>query len=459
MNHYFEPEYETADVDAIRSLQLKRVRALLESTQQTNAFYREHWRSHGVTDTGEIDSLAEFTARIPTVGKAEFLADQQAAPPFGRRHAHALSQRVATYVSTTSGTSGQGQEVHLQTQREWESMGSVYCYHYCWAGLKPGDGLALAMPLTMLGGGRLEYHGALSYGLSVYPIGNYDAAQKIETIRRFQPAALMGITAYLGRLGQELGGQPPDQMRAVLTGAEAAGIEWLRRLEHTWGASVYDRYGSSQAGNDHAFTCEQGIGTAERPGVIHNIDPYVLQEVIDPDTGRHVAAGESGELIVTVLYRVDAPIIRCRMGDMAVYRPPGSCPCGRPFAGVEVASIGRTDDMRKIKGINVWPQAVDDVVFEHDALAEYQVVLSSGPRGSDVATLRAMPKDGVPPDQTDALIDALTRAVQRRIGIRFDVELVTPGTFAHSDWKARRWVDEREHIAGSGAERDTAGTR
>ena len=446
---YFEPQYETADADAIRSLQLARLRALLASTQHTNAFYREHWRSHGVTDAGAIGSLEAFAARIPTVAKADFLADQQAAPPFGRRHAHARAQGVALYVSTTSGTSGQGQEVHLQTQREWDAMGSVYSYLYCWSGLKPSDGLALALPLTMLGGGRLEYQGAVAYGLTVYPVGNYDAAHKIETIRRFQPSAAMGMTAYLGRLGEELGGEPAEGIRAVLTGGEGAGVEWLRRLEGMWGAPVYDRYGSSQAGNDHAFTCEQGIGSAERPGVLHNIDPYVLLEVIDGETGRHVAPGEVGELVVTVLYRVDAPIIRCRMGDRAVYRPPGSCPCARPFAGVEAASIGRTDDMRKIKGINVWPQAMDDIVFENDALAEYQVVLSSGPGGAEVATLRAMPKPGLRPDQTEILLDTLTDAVQRRIGIRFDVELVTPGTFAHNDWKARRWLDGRDHVAGS----------
>jgi phenylacetate-CoA ligase len=446
-----EPEHETATPDAIRALQLRRVRELLAAADATNDFYRAHWRAAGAGDVATIDSLEAFAARIPTVGKADFLADQQLDPPFGRRHAHARAQGVALYVSTTSGTSGQGQEVHIQTQREWDAMGRVYRYLHRWAGLNAGDGLALALPLTMLGGGRLEYHGALSYGLSVYPIGNYDAARKTETIRRFQPAAVMGITAYLGRLGHELAGDPPPGMRAVLTGGEGAGVEWLKRLEQAWGAPVFDRYGSSQAGNDHMFTCEHGIGTVERPGVLHNIDPEVLLEVVDPETGRHVDDGEVGELIVTILYRHDAPIIRCRMGDRAVYRAPGSCPCGRPFMGVEVASIGRADDMRKIKGVNVWPQAVDDVVFEHEAVAEYQVVLSSGGGGNDLATLRAMPEAGLDDEAARALAGALTRDVERRIGIRFDVELVAPGELAHGDWKARRWIDQRDHVAGAAA--------
>ena len=446
-----EPRYETADAAAIRALQLERLRTLLAAAWQTNDFYRAHWRATGVTDVGEIDSLAAFAARIPTVGKADFLADQQADPPFGRRHAHARAQGVALYVSTTSGTSGQGQEVHVQTQREWDAMSRVYCYLHRWAGLAAGDGLALAMPLTMMGGGRLEYHGAQAYGLSVYPIGNDDAARKIETIRRFQPAGVMGITAYLGRLANALGGEPAPGVRTILTGGEGAGVAWLRRLEGAWRARVFDRYGSSQAGNDHMFTCEHGIGTAERPGVMHNIDPDVLLEVVDPDTGRHVAAGEVGELIVTILYRTDAPMIRCWMGDRAVYRPAGSCPCGRPFGGVEVASIGRADDMRKIKGVNVWPQAVDDVVFEQVAVADYQVVLSSGSGGNDIATLRAMPKAALDAEDGAVLARALGGAVERRIGIRVDVELVEPGALAQSDWKARRWIDRREHVIGGAA--------
>jgi phenylacetate-CoA ligase len=448
---YQEADHERATPDAIRALQLARVRVLLAAVSATNGFYRDHWRAAGVGDVAEIDSLEAFAARIPTVGKADFLADQEAAPPFGRRHEHARSQGVALYVSTTSGTSGQGQEVHVQTQAEWDAMGRVYRFLHRWAGLDPGDGLALALPLTMLGGGRLEYQGAVSYGLSVYPVGNYDAARKLEVIRRFQPAGVMGITAYLGRLGSELDGIPAEGVRAILTGGEGAGVEWLRRLEETWQATVYDRYGSSQAGNDHMFTCEHGIGTSERPGVLHNVDPYVLTEVVDPATGAHVAPGEVGELVVTILYRHDTPIVRCRMGDRAVYRPGGSCRCGRPFMGVEVASIGRADDMRKIKGVNVWPQAVDDVVFEHEAVAEYQVVLSSGGGGNDVATLRAMPTAALGAEEHAALVQTLTRAVEQRIGIRFDVELVEPGAIPQSDWKARRWLDRRDHIVGAGS--------
>lgn len=444
---YVEPRFERASVDEIRAHQLGAVQQLLAEVEATNPFYRELWRAHGL-DLARVTSLEAFAALVPTVGKAEFLADQETSPPFGRRQETARRVAGAKLVSTTSGTSGRGQEVHLQTPREVEGMGRTYAYLYRWAGLEPGDELALAMPLTMLGGGRLEHEGAQAYGLSVLPIGNDDAARKIEVLRRFQPRGLIGITAYLGRLALALDGPPPAALSAVITGGEGAGFEWLLRLEERWDASVYDRYGSSQAGNDHAFTCEHGIGTLERPGMLHNIDPYVLTEVIDPDTGRHVAPGEIGELVVTILYRPDAPIVRCRMGDRAVYREGRSCACGRPFGGIEIASIGRADDMRKIKGVNVWPQTIDDLVFGHAQLADYQVELATADDGRELATLRVMPRPEV---ATDGLADELARAVEDRLGIRFAVELTPAGALQQDDWKAKRWHDCRAHRSGAGA--------
>ncbi len=443
---YYEPAYETADADTIRALQLERLRGLLIRTSHLNDFYRNHWTAAGAGDVESIDSLRAFARRVPMVGKADFLADQSADPPFGRRHAYARSLEAPLYVATTSGTSGQGQEVHMQTQQEWDGTGLVYSYMFRWAGLRRGEGLALALPVTMLGGGRLEQQGAAYYGLTTYPLGSYDAARKAELINRFGPAAVIGMTAYLGRLGNEFAGEPPEGTRVIISGGEGSGFEWLRRLEQLWGGQVFDRYGSTQAGNDHMFCCEYGIGTPEQPSMLHNIDPHVLLEVIDPDTGEHVRAGEIGELVLTVLYRTDAPIIRCRTGDRGVYRPPGSCACGRPFGGVEIATIGRVDDMRKIKGLNVWPLAVETVVFEHDAVADYQVVLSSGDGGQDVATLRVEPAEQLAGHEVDALSERLAGVVERRVGIRFEIEVVDPATVARDDWKAKRWIDRRHHV-------------
>jgi phenylacetate-CoA ligase len=150
-----------------------------------------------------------------------------------------------------------------------------------------------------------------------------------------------------------------------------------------------------------------------------------------------VADGEFGEMVVTSLYHWDNPVIRCRLRDGGVWHPGAYCSCGRPFGGVEVASITRTDDVKKVKGVNVYPQAVDDLVFSFSEVDEYRVVLSSDDRLADVASVQVMTRTAPP----DGFCDAIAHGLHRRIGIHFAVSLVEE--LPRSEYKARRWQDER----------------
>lgn len=439
-SRFFDPELERANPETIRTLQFQRLKTLLEKTCSVNAFYRDFWNAAGV-DLNAIKTLEDFSDRIPTVEKRHFIADQQEHPPYGRRLEHALSLGEPLVICNTSGTSGQGQEVHAQTIEEFETTQRVYAYGLRWAGLNRGDTVFLTMPITMTSGGRCEYHGALGAGLTVSAVGNYDVRKKLELLRRFQPAALFGTTSYFAHLAAVSDEQPPSPgIRALLAGGEHAGYAWFQRLEAAWDAPVFDRYGSTQSGNDHAYACEYGIGTRERPGTMHNIDPYHLAEVIDPQSGRQVRHGEEGEIVFTSLYRTDTPAIRIRLRDRAIWHEPGACRCGRPFTGLEMCSIGRVDDMKKVKGVNIWPQAVDDAMFALDEVDEYQVLLTSDSTEADVATVKLMPKVDV---RREDLLQRVASNLRERIGINFQVELVAPGSLQHSEYKARRWIDER----------------
>jgi phenylacetate-CoA ligase len=181
--------------------------------------------------------------------------------------------------------------------------------------------------------------------------------------------------------------------------------------------------------------------------MLHNVDPYVLFEVVDPETGRHVADGEQGEVVLTSLYHVDNPLIRCRIRDTAVFHEGRYCPCGRSFRGVEIGSIGRSDDMHRVKGVNIWPQAVDDLLFSVAEVNEYQVTLTTGPTGADVATVTVMPTaETVIPDD-NAFAERVSGMLRERVGVRFEIEIVSFGTLQRSEYKARRWRDERIHRA------------
>lgn len=432
-----DARYESADAGAIRSLQVRRLRELLRFVRATNDFYRERWDAAGL-DVERVDSLEALNALVPMVEKRDFVEDQLSDPPYGKRLARAVQLGERLEIYTTSGTSGQGVEIHAQTERELDAMVEMYRYMFRWAGLHPGDVAVLTLPLTMLGGGRIEWQGAVGSGITVLPAGNIDAQAKLALLDRFQPRALYGSTSYFGHLLAVADRTPPcPSIDVLLTGLEGVGFSYLEQLQDGWQAEIADRFGCTQVRADFMFTCEHGIGTANRPGLLHNLDPFLITEVIDPETGRHVADGEFGELVVTSLYHLDNPVVRCRLRDGGVWHPGAYCSCGRPFGGVEVASVTRTDDVKKIKGINVFPQAVDDLVFSFAEVDEYRVVLSSNASMADVATVRVMLKGGTP----DGIADRLAGALRERIGIQFAVELVDG--LERSEYKVRRWQDDR----------------
>ncbi len=339
----------------------------------------------------------------------------------------------------------------MQSEDEVEAMNDLFRYQLTWAGMKRGEPAFMMLPLTMMAGGRLEYTGIVAFGLSVSLVGNYDAERKLELMRRYRPKALLGTTSYFGHLAAVSDRLPPfEGLRCLITGGEGSGHAYLERLERQWDACVFDRYGSSQMANDHMFSCEAGIGDQSRPGMLHNIEPMVFFEVVDPETGRHVKDGEAGELVLTSLYRTDSPIIRCRMRDRAVYREAAYCACGRPFAGLEIASIGRVDDMKKVKGVNIWPQAVEDAVFAEPAVEDFEIVLASDAREADTATARVMPRGDIAAEDAARLEERLGETLRARIGIRFEVEIIAPGALARGDLKVRRWKDERIHRQTAG---------
>lgn len=434
-----DPRYELAGVEEIRALQLHKLRDVLRSAWATNPFFREHWGLDFET-IDRIDSLEAFAALIPMVEKADFIADQEAHPPFGKRLAAMAAAKERVEWFTTSGTSGQGKEIHALTNREIVEGAKCYAYRFRWAGLDPGDRVVLTLPISMFNGGREELRDGQEYGLAILPIGSWDVHRKLEVMRQFRPRALFGSPSYFAHL-RAVGGEEAGELgvEVLLTGAEAAGRSVLEALERDWGGKVYDGFGCTQLRMDFLFTCEHGVGTRERPGLLHNIDPYMLTEVVDPATGKHVADGEFGELVVTSLYHYDNPMIRCRLRDGAVYHAAAYCDCGRPFGGVEVAGISRTDDMKKIKGVMVSPQVVEDALFSFDEVDEYRVVLRTSAEKSDIAAVQLMTKQ--PLAEPDAFLSRVVQTLRTRVGIRFEAQL--SDDLPRSEYKARRWEDER----------------
>jgi phenylacetate-CoA ligase len=438
---YFDRATECLDSAELKEMQWSILEPLIHHAYSTNAFYRRHWDKHKV-NLSKVTSLEAFNQLIPTVEKMDFLNDQNDYPPLGSRISHEVKSTDRLEYYTTSGTSGQGSELHFQTPREIVEMAKMYSHGFTWAGLEPGDVAVMTLPLTMMAGGRVEYDGGLGFGITTLPIGNYEAKQKLSLIERFRPKALYGSTTYFMHLAAVSDKPVRDfGVQVMLTGLEGASIPYIERLEEEWGAKAFDRFGSAQMRSDHMFTCEYGFGNLDNPGVLHNVDTYAYLEILGLESGRQVENGEYGEIVVTSLYHKDVPLIRCRMRDGGIYRSGNSCPCGRQFAGLQVCSIGRTDDVKKIKGVNVYPQALDKTVFSVLEIDEYEVRLTTSETKSDVATITAMLKSTIDPNLSNQIKERLAQDLHKTLGIHFEVII---GEVARSDYKTKRWIDERD---------------
>ncbi len=445
---FWNPALETLGVVELKQLQLVRLRGLLARVAHTNPFYQDLFKRHGV-DVAKINSIEAFAAVIPFIGKSDLLADQDRNPPYGSRMVAALND-LATVV-TTSGTSGLGREVHVYTNADLERSVEQFSYMCRWQGIESGERFFHMTRVAMELGGTWYKRGAEKYNLTYFNVAAYDTEMRVDYMRRFSPHLIHTSTSYLNRLTTVLKGlnlAPQDafpDLKVLSIGTEAHTVEWAQRMEAYWGVQLHERFGSTQSGGTHLFTCESGVQVAGRRGVMHNMDHKVLAEVLDPETGDHVAPGDEGELVVTNLYMEGFPAIRFRMSDKVRYLGTGSCECGRPFTGIETGSVGRLDDMIKMKTYSIWPNSVDAIVLEAPHVVEYagRVFIGSDGRETIRVSVELEVDHGLSADEVGGLYGELAGRLKRQTGVTMEIENAAPGSLPRFEAKPRRWRDER----------------
>jgi phenylacetate-CoA ligase len=215
-------------------------------------------------------------------------------------------------------------------------------------------------------------------------------------------------------------------------------------MEEFWGTRLYDCYGSTQIRSIYAATCEKGAVHEGRRGSYHPAEPFVLAEITDPATGKPVPYGDEGELVITNLSQQAAPMIRFRQGDRIRRLPPDACDCGRTWEAWEAGTISRYDDMLKIRGQNVWPLAVDEVVFAYREIEEYSGRVYVAPGGTEEVVLSVEFRKETPAPDRPGILAGLPEQLRQRTGIRMAVAEVAYGTIPRFEYKAVRWADERQ---------------
>lgn len=427
------------DRAALRVRQLARLRALLATVQTANRFQQARFAAPG-DGAWTVASLADYAARFPLTTKPELVADQAAHPPYGTN----LSFPLASYTRChqTSGTTGTPLR-WLDTPESWDALSACWMEVFRAAGVGAGDRVFFAFSFGPFIGFWLAFAAAERLGCLCLPGGGLTTVARLKTLLDLRATVLCCTPTYAlhlaeaaAREGISLRG---NSVRLLMVAGEPGGsVPATRaRLSHAWGgARVFDHHGMTEVG---AVTHE----CPARPGVLHVMEEAYLAEVIDPATGAPAAAGARGELVLTTLHRTGSPLLRYRTGDLVQPRfdpsrldvPP--CACGRVELALEGGILGRVDDMVIVRGVNVYPSAVDDVLRRFPEVVEYQVLLTSPGGLVELAVEVELVPACVEPA---AVAHRLETALQTAFALRVPVTFVPPDTLPRHELKARRWL-------------------
>lgn len=405
---------------AAANANLAALRCLLDRVLQGNAFYQQKLAG---LEPSRLASVNDFSENVPFSNKPEFVADQADYPPYGRN----LTQPIGRYnrLHQTSGTTGSPLR-WLDTPESWEVVVQDWVEVFRQAGVHAEDRLFFAFSFGPFLGFWGAFEAAQRLGCLVIAGGGMSTALRARVILENGCTVLCCTPTYALHLAEQARLQGLDLAtsairRIVVAGEPGGSVPATRdRLQSAWnGARVFDHHGMTEVG---PVTYEDPTA----PGTLVLLDRSHFAEVIDPATLRPTPVGQTGELVLTTLRRIDSPAIRYRTGDLV--RAPDNSPGGPPkFIG---GILGRVDDMVVVRGVNVYPTGIDQWVRSIPELGEYRVTVDAR---QPMVELR-IEVEGSP----EAAIE-LERRLRAQLGLRIPVEPVAPGVLPHFEMKARRW--------------------
>lgn len=445
----FNPVIERLSRPALEALRWRRVQSTLARSYEGSPFYRRRLQQARVSPE-QIRTPEDFRRLVPTVDKHDILADQREHPPLGT--AIAVAPERLEYCFLTSGTSGKGQEVHSYTAADVAESLTSWASSLYWAGVMPGDTAFHMVPIGVTAGPVTLLNAFQRYGLRTFAVGAMEGEARLEMMRRFPPHFFSTGPVYLRRLTticRELGIEPRHEfpaLKAIKLGSFGFDVPWAREMEDFWGARLIDTYASTQCGGGIASTCEHGTWLPDgRRGVMHFPEHKVWAEVLNPATGEPAREDEEGEVILTSFGREAMPMLRFRTGDKVVFKSHRQCACGRPFDGIEAGTVSRYDSMLKIRGMNLWPEAVDAIVLAHPDIDEYNGRVGVAANGREVARVLVEFKLAVAADPAHRarVVEALRAQIKDRTGVGMEVSEARPGEVERFAYKEKRWKDQR----------------
>jgi phenylacetate-CoA ligase len=413
--------------------QLAALRALLGLLCRQNAFYGPRLRDAGLDES--VASLDAFRERMPFTTKAELVDDQLRHAPYGSN----LSYPLASYtrLHQTSGTSGQPLR-WLDTPESWDWMVDAWTRVFAHGEVGVGDRVFFPFSFGPFLGFWTAFEAAGKRGALALPGGGLSTLARLRMLLDNEATVLCCTPTYALRLaesaadeGFDLAARSPVR-KVIVAGEPGGGVAGVRqRLMQAWGgAEILDHHGMTEVG-------PVSYPNRRLPGILHIIEDHYLAEILDRETLAPVGAGEIGELVLTTLGRAGSPLLRYRTGDLVRRARHTAAELGSPDLALDGGILARSDDMVVVRGVNLYPSAVDQVVRALPDIAEYQVELRQD-RAMTEVRLRVEPMPNV--DDPVRLAQRLEEALRTAFQLRIPVDLAPPESLPRFELKARRWV-------------------
>jgi phenylacetate-CoA ligase len=448
---------ETAGRDILSAWQAQRLAQLLIDIHGHNAFYTRKLDAAGIT----LPALAslrwpEDLARLPLTTKAELIADQETHAPWGT----ALTEPIEKYTRYCHTSSTTGRPLKwIDTNESWQWMLDCWKAVFRAARVTAADRIFFPFSFGPFLGFWSAFEAGCQIGAHCVPGGGMSSQLRLAMIESVKPTVVCCTPTYALRLaevaaetdesgpgaGSASGGAralAESSVRVVIVAGEPGGsiAATRERIEQSWGARVIDHHGLTEVG-PISFECW------ENPGFLHLNEAEYLCEVIDPATGEAVPDGQMGELVVTNLGRTASPVIRYRTADIVVRRS-ARCRCGRIFARLEGGILARADDMVNVRGVNVFPAAIESVVRRFAEIGEFRsTVTHQNAMRALALEIELLPaaveRAGAGAGDQAALTTALGQQLREALGLTIPIQIVPSGTLPQFDMKSRRFVVER----------------
>jgi len=437
-SRYLEPRRERASRGEMRRLQARLLRAEVRHAYAHSPFYRRKLKAAGVTPDAvrTLDDLG----KLPFTTKDELKENQAANPPWGDVLAVPFADVLRVHM--TSATTGRPL-AFLDTREDWYGFYHSYARALYAYGVRKPDLVMAAFSYGPWIGYWSGFYAAQDLGCLVFPVGGLTTDQRIDALLSY-PITVLGCTPsyalFLAEAAAKKGIDLAEQTKIRITwhtGEPGASIPATKaKIETAFGARAFDLPGLTEIAA-WGFECDA------RAGLVHVHEDYCYPEVLD-EADRPVGPGGRGELVLTSLYRKAMPLLRYRTRDV-VQVAERTCPCGRTLIAFEGGVLARLDDMKKVRGVVVYPRRVEELVRPHNGVDEFQIVFRRH-EGLDDILIRIDPSPSLSRAERLGLAARLADDLRIGLGIRATVEVGEAGSLPRWDHKARRVKDERAEV-------------